>query len=77
MGALAGCAAQPASAVSTARTGEALNFLRDRRPLGDTMEADELLLQARRWSPESPEGPSHRDLGGGGCIGQRSAWRDL
>ena len=24
----------------------ALNFLRDRRPLGDTVEADELLLQA-------------------------------
>lgn len=24
---------------------QALSFLRDRRPLGDTMEADELLLQ--------------------------------
>jgi hypothetical protein len=27
------------------KVDQALNFLRDRRPLGDTMEADELLLQ--------------------------------
>ena len=39
----------PGVVYQTRQVDQALSFLRDRRPLGDTVEADELLLQALPW----------------------------